>query len=136
MSTKHELLRLEKQYWDAIQHKDAAAASALSDDACIVVGAQGVGKLSREQLEQMMKQASYELTSYELVSVEQRITGAERRTRNCELNAGRVAGLSLGSRGSQLVARRPSSSLVVGARRSLLCVQSSSLVVQSSLFVK
>ena len=59
-----ELREVEQRYWDAIQHKDADAAMELSDDACVVVGAQGVGEVDRARLGQMLKAASYELTSY------------------------------------------------------------------------
>jgi len=40
---EQELLALEKQYWQAIKDKDADAAMRLSDDPCIVTGAQRVG---------------------------------------------------------------------------------------------
>jgi hypothetical protein len=59
-----ELKSLERRYWDAVQRKDADEAIALSDDACIVVGAQGVGSINREQLGKMLEQASYELEDY------------------------------------------------------------------------
>jgi hypothetical protein len=62
----HELKTLERRYWDAIQRKDESTAMELSDERCVVVGAQGVGELDREKLGQMLKQASYELTRYEL----------------------------------------------------------------------
>jgi uncharacterized protein (TIGR02246 family) len=59
-----ELRTVEQRYWDAVQRKDADEAIELSDDACIVVGAQGVGSIDREQLGKMLQQASYELTHY------------------------------------------------------------------------
>jgi hypothetical protein len=65
-STDQELMGLERRYWDAIQQKDDTTAMKLSDERCVVVGAQGVGDLDREQLGQMLKQAGYELTRYEL----------------------------------------------------------------------
>ena len=63
---EHELKTLELRYWDAIQQKDEATAMELSDEQCVVVGAQGVGEIDREQLGQMLKQASYELTRYQV----------------------------------------------------------------------
>jgi hypothetical protein len=36
----------------------------LSDDRCIVVGAQGIGSLDRDKLGEMMNEATYELTQY------------------------------------------------------------------------
>jgi hypothetical protein len=61
---EHELLRHEVRYWNAVQRKDVDEAMELSDDQCIVVGAQGVGALDRERLGQMLQQATYEMTSY------------------------------------------------------------------------
>jgi hypothetical protein len=60
-----ELRKLEQMYWDAIQQKDESTAMNLSDEHCVVVGAQGVGDVDRERLGKMLKQASYELTHYE-----------------------------------------------------------------------
>jgi hypothetical protein len=42
---EHELLELENQYWQAIKDKDVDAAIRLSDDPCIVTGAQGVARI-------------------------------------------------------------------------------------------
>jgi len=64
-SIKGTLKALEERYWDAIQAKDSSAAMQLSDEQCVVVGAQGVGDLDRDRLGEMLKQASYELTDYE-----------------------------------------------------------------------
>ena len=62
---EQELRALEMMYWNAIQAKDETTAMKLSDEQCVVVGAQGVGAIDRERLGQMLKQASYELTHYE-----------------------------------------------------------------------
>lgn len=61
-----EIKGLEHQYWDAIQHKDPSTAMKLSDDHCIVVGAQGIGSLDRVKLGEMLNQASYQLTHYRI----------------------------------------------------------------------
>ena len=60
-----DLMSLEKRFWDAVQNRDSATASELSDDSCIVVGAQGVGAVERGQLARMLDQATYELSHYE-----------------------------------------------------------------------
>lgn len=65
MKIEEELRACEHRYWDAIELKDADGAMALSDEACVVVGAQGVGTIDRAKLGEMLKQASYELKSYE-----------------------------------------------------------------------
>ena len=61
---EQELIGLEKQYWQAIKDKDADTAMRLSDDPCIVTGAQGVGRLDRSTLAGMMKTASYTLNDF------------------------------------------------------------------------
>jgi ketosteroid isomerase-like protein len=68
MTTKtveKELLGLERQYWQAIKDKDVDAAMRLSDDPCIVAGAQGIGSLDRKSLGGMMRAASYTLNDFE-----------------------------------------------------------------------
>jgi uncharacterized protein (TIGR02246 family) len=61
---EQELIALEKQYWQAIKDKDAETAMRLSDDPCIVTGAQGVGRLDRSTLARMMKTESYTLNDF------------------------------------------------------------------------
>lgn len=68
-ATKQELLALEKQYWNAIKDKDPATATSLSDDPCVVVGAQGVGELAKSELAKMLHGASYELNAFSLDDV-------------------------------------------------------------------
>ena len=63
-----ELLALERQYWRAMQEGDAETAARLSDDKCVVTGAQGVGKLDRATLAGMLKGGTWKLTSFELSS--------------------------------------------------------------------
>jgi len=38
---EQELVDVERRFWNAMKEKDAAAASALTDDQCVIVGAQG-----------------------------------------------------------------------------------------------
>ncbi|HWM44000.1 MAG TPA: nuclear transport factor 2 family protein [Burkholderiales bacterium] len=56
-----ELLDLEKQYWEAMQNRDGATATRLSDARCVVVGPQGIGKLDRQALAGLVENAPYEL---------------------------------------------------------------------------
>ena len=63
---EQELLGLEKKYWQAIKDKDFEAALALTDDPCILAGAQGVQSIGREQFESMMNSAEYTLNEFEL----------------------------------------------------------------------
>jgi uncharacterized protein (TIGR02246 family) len=68
-----ELLELERAYWRAIKDKDVEAAMRLTDDPCIVVGAQGVGRIDRARMAQMMKAAAYTLDAFELKDAEVRL---------------------------------------------------------------
>ena len=61
-----ELLELERQYWQAIVDKDTDAAMRLTDDSCIITGAQGVGKIDRKTFADMMVAARYTLHGFEL----------------------------------------------------------------------
>ena len=63
---ERELVELEKKYWKAIQDKDVDAAMRLTDDPCIVTGAQGVVALDRRSMGAMMQAATYSLHSYDL----------------------------------------------------------------------
>ena len=67
--TRQELLNLERRYWSAVQEKDGATATALSDDPCIVVGAPGVGEVSKEELAGMLDGANYELERFNMEDV-------------------------------------------------------------------
>ena len=60
---------LEKKYWTAIQNGDGAAAAALSDDPCIVVGAQGASEIDRRMLAEMMSGAPWKLHDFDLQNV-------------------------------------------------------------------
>lgn len=67
MATKtveQELLALEKQYWQAIKDKDVEAAMRLTDDPCFVTGAQGIGRIDKQALGNMMKTAPYTLRDF------------------------------------------------------------------------
>ena len=72
---EQELLAREKRYWNAIKTKDARVAAQLTDDPCIVVGAQGVGELSRSAVSSMLEGASYTLDEFSLEDVHFRRLG-------------------------------------------------------------
>jgi len=61
-----ELLDLENQYWQAMKEKDVDAAMRLTDEECIVAGSQGVARVDRETLSNMLKSAPYTLHDFEL----------------------------------------------------------------------
>ena len=65
-TVENELLGLERQYWQAIKDKDVDAALRLTDEPCIVTGAQGVGVIDRQAMSAMMQAARYTLDAFEL----------------------------------------------------------------------
>jgi hypothetical protein len=72
---RRELTELEKQYWTALQERDSARAAALSDDPCIVVGAQGVGEVDRPTLAKMLDGAQWKLRKFAISDVHVRPLG-------------------------------------------------------------
>jgi hypothetical protein len=65
-SVTDELMELERQYWEAIKNRDSKTAAALTDDPCVVSGAQGYGAFSPRQIGSMMNDGRYELRSYRI----------------------------------------------------------------------
>jgi hypothetical protein len=63
---ERELIGLEKRYWESIKAKDFEGALRLSDDPCIVAGAQGVSSLDHETFRAMMKGAEWELHDFRI----------------------------------------------------------------------
>lgn len=65
-AVERELLELERRYWQALQDGDAATALKLSDDPCIVTGAQGVAAIDRQSMAGMLRQAKWKLDGFEI----------------------------------------------------------------------
>ena len=63
---EQELLELEKQFWRAIKDKNADAAARLSDDPCLITGAQGVSRVDRKAMMGLMKAAPYTLHDFRI----------------------------------------------------------------------
>ena len=63
---ERELLALEKRYWQALKDNDVETALSLTDEQCIVTGAQGVGSIDEEKLTQMLKAPSYTMNDFEI----------------------------------------------------------------------
>lgn len=72
---KRHLLDLEQRYWRAVEQRDAATAAQLSDDPCLVVGAQGVGEVKRDAFPAMMRQPRFDLHHFALDDVHVRLLG-------------------------------------------------------------
>ena len=63
---EQHLLHLEREYWQAIQNKDVESARRLTDDTCIVAGAQGLARLDGTGLAGMMRATSFTLDAFEV----------------------------------------------------------------------
>jgi ketosteroid isomerase-like protein len=61
---EREILALEREYWQAMKDKNVETVTRLSDDPCIVTGAQGVGRIDRQTLARMLQQSSYTLHDF------------------------------------------------------------------------
>jgi len=61
---ERQLLDLEKQFWDTMKTKDGRTAGRMTDDGCIVVGAQGVSAIDGPQMEKLMAEGKWELKQY------------------------------------------------------------------------
>ena len=72
-SIERELVGLEKKYWQALIDKDFDAALELTDDPCIVAGAQGVASIGRKEFKGMMKHEQWTLNKFELDDIKVRM---------------------------------------------------------------
>ena len=61
-----ELLDREREFWDAMKAKDPRAASRMTDDGCIVVGAQGVSAIDRQTMAKLTEEGTWELKDYDV----------------------------------------------------------------------
>ncbi len=63
-SNQQALLDLEKRFWDAMKTKDASNAARMTDDGCIIVGAQGVSAIDRQTMAKLTTEGAWELRNY------------------------------------------------------------------------
>lgn len=68
-----QLLDHEKQYWQAIQNKDVQAAMRLTDDPCIVAGAQGVARIDRKAFAGMLQAGGWTLHEFTISDTQVRV---------------------------------------------------------------
>jgi uncharacterized protein (TIGR02246 family) len=60
-----ELMAVESRFWDALKDRDPRAAATLTEDECILVGAQGVMSIGPEALGKMLEgDLPYEIDGY------------------------------------------------------------------------
>lgn len=70
-----KLIDHEKQYWQAIKTRDVPAAMRLTDDPCIVTGAQGVARITRTAFAGMLQSGGWTLHEFTLTDVQVRLLG-------------------------------------------------------------
>lgn len=61
---EQELVETEQRFWDAMKTKDGKAAAELTDDGCIIVGAQGVSAIDRASMGKMTEGGKWELQQF------------------------------------------------------------------------
>ncbi|HXC25957.1 MAG TPA: nuclear transport factor 2 family protein [Gemmatimonadaceae bacterium] len=74
---EQELVDLEHQYWQAIKEKDLTTLLRLTDDPCIVTGAQGPGTVGRKAYEGMLTGAKWSVLSFALSDVQVRLASKD-----------------------------------------------------------
>ncbi len=70
---ERELLALEERYWRAMMRRDYADALRLSDDPCIITGAQGVATIDKGALASLLELSAYTLRSFEVTAAQVRL---------------------------------------------------------------
>jgi hypothetical protein len=61
-----ELLDLENQFWQCMKDKNVARALEMTNDPCIVTGAQGVGQIDKKTFARMMETGTWVLHEFEI----------------------------------------------------------------------
>ena len=61
---EQELVEVERRFWNAMKEKDASTASELTDDQCVVVGAQGVSAIDAQTMGKMTTEGAWELEQF------------------------------------------------------------------------
>ena len=61
---EQELVEVERRFWNAMKEKDAAAASELTDEQCVIVGAQGVSAIDAKTMAKLTSEGQWELEQY------------------------------------------------------------------------
>jgi len=65
-SIETDLLNLERRFWQALQDRDVDTAAALTDEPCILTGAQGVGAIDRKTFVAMMKAPTWTINGFQI----------------------------------------------------------------------
>jgi ketosteroid isomerase-like protein len=60
------LVGLETTYWQALKEKDVETALELTADPCVIVGAQGVGSVTKSMYQRMMQDATWNIVDFKI----------------------------------------------------------------------
>lgn len=63
---ERDVLELERRFWDAMKTKDAERAKEMTDERCIVVGAQGVSSIDPVTMGRMTEEGPWRLEQFEV----------------------------------------------------------------------
>jgi hypothetical protein len=61
---REKALEIERRFWNAMKAKDGQAAARMTDDGCIVVGAQGVSAVDSATMRKLTEEGKWELKQY------------------------------------------------------------------------
>ena len=61
---EQEVLDVDRRFWDAMKEKDGTAAAGMTDDGCIIVGAQGVSAIDASAMGKMTTEGKSELKEF------------------------------------------------------------------------
>jgi hypothetical protein len=61
-----EIFNLEKKYWQAMKDKDVDTMLSLSDETCLIAGAQGFASIDKQALSDMINSSNYTLHNFEI----------------------------------------------------------------------
>jgi hypothetical protein len=67
-SQKQEVLDVERRFWDAMKTKDAASAQRMTDDGCIIVGAQGASAIDAKTMGKLTSEGEWVLKQFSIDS--------------------------------------------------------------------
>jgi hypothetical protein len=65
---KQEVLDVERRFWDAMKTKDAAGAQRMTDDGCIIVGAQGASAIDSKTMGKLTSEGQWVLKQFSIDS--------------------------------------------------------------------
>ena len=61
---ERELIDHERRFWDAMKTKDAQRAAQMTDDGCIIVGAQGVSAIDAKTMGKLTTEGKWQLEQF------------------------------------------------------------------------